>query len=65
MSPASFNVSVANTSDFTVVDSGTPSNCATSAQVALPGVGVLVMACAAAGRGCVGASASAFSMLAA
>ncbi|MDT4869417.1 hypothetical protein FQZ97_1044430 [compost metagenome] len=65
ISPDSLSVSVASTSDFTVVASGTPNSSATSAQVLLPGVGVLAMALAAAGRGPAGASASAFSMLAA
>lgn len=65
ISPTSLIVSVASTSDFTVVASGTPSRSATSAQVLLPGVGVFAIKLAAAVRGPAGASASAFSMLAA
>ena len=42
-----------------------PAYRATSAQVLLPGVGVLVIGLAGPGRGPAGASASAFSMLAA
>ncbi|MCY1373017.1 hypothetical protein D9M69_602650 [compost metagenome] len=65
MLPAASRTSVASTSDLTVVASGTPSSSATSAQVALPGVGVFSSALAGAGRGPAGACASAFSMLAA
>ena len=59
------NGEVRSTSDFTVEARGTPSRAATSAQVLLPGVGVLVMALAAAGRDAPGANDSAFSMFAA
>ena len=63
--PASSSVSVASTNDLTVDSKGIDSNSATSAQVALPGVAVLAIACDAALRSPSGASASAFSMFAA
>ena len=65
ISPSLPLLSVAKTSDFTVVFNGTPSSSATSAQVDLPGVGVLAMACVAGGHGPACARASAFSMFAA
>jgi len=56
---------VASTSDFTVVASGTPRSSATSAQVALPGVGVFSSALAGSARRAISDTASASSMLAA
>jgi hypothetical protein len=50
---------------FTVRDSGSFRSCATSSQVAMPGVGTFAIASVAGARGAAGAIASAFSTLAA
>ena len=63
--PSSPNSSVAKTKDLIVALKGMLRKAATSAQVLLPGVGVLAKAWLAAPRGALGAKASAFSMLAA